>query len=90
MATERVAKLDEAAQKKFDAFKSKSEFARKGARAGEEAKKLKTEICEAMGDCIVAELPDGRRLQKVSKSAHRKAAKAYDYSWEELNEVQAA
>lgn len=87
--TEQVAVLDQDAMKKFDEFKRKSEIARKGSRAGEDAKQLKKEICEAMGDCVIAELPDGRRLQRVEKSSHHKARKAQNYYWDELNEIEA-
>lgn len=82
--SEQVVRLDAAAAKTFDAFLSKRETAKKGRRAGEEADALKEQLVEAMGTCSIAELPDGRRLQKVHKQAHRKAQKAYDYEWVEL------
>lgn len=88
--SEPVAALDGEAQSKFDSFLKKSEVARKGARAGNEAKALKEEIVLLMGDRLIAQLPDGRRIQKVQKSGHRNPMPASDYSWWELAEMPAA
>lgn len=88
--TEAVARLDQAAQDKFDRFQKQNEIAKKGSRAGAEAKELKLELVEAMGDRTIGELPDGRRIQKVHKTGHKKPQPACDYEWWELAELPAA
>ena len=88
--TEAVAQLDEAMQSKFDTFLKKNEIAKKGSRAGAEAKDLKAEIVAAMGEATIAELPDGRRIQKVHKTGHKRPQPACDYEWWELAELPAA
>jgi hypothetical protein len=70
---------------KFKEFQDLDSVVKAGGRAERAAKKIKTEIVEAMGEHNVGELPDGRRLLKVTKSGHRDAAEAYDYKWHELS-----
>lgn len=88
--TETVARLDDDAQVKFDKFLRKTKIARDGSKAGAEAKTLKEEIVLAMGESVIAQLPDGRRIQKVQKHAHRNPMPARDDAWWELSELPAA
>jgi hypothetical protein len=88
--TAEVARLDEDAQAKFDKFQKLSAKASDGRRAGDDARKLKDEIVALMGDCVLAQLPDGRQVQRVHQVRDVPAKKAYSYEFDELKEIPAA
>jgi hypothetical protein len=75
------------AQEEFNAFQKKTAIASKGRTADKEAKRLKQAIVDRMGEFNLAQLPDGRILQRVRKEMHQPARKASDYEWWELAEL---
>lgn len=48
------------------------------------ADKLKKQLIEAFGGERLAVLPDGRILQRLTKTRHMAASEAKDQSWDEL------
>ena len=84
-----VVVLDDEAQSKFDKFLKANKVASKGRRATDESRALRDEIVELMGEAMLAQLPDGRRIQRVPQCRHYPPKRAAVIEWDELNEIPA-
>ncbi|MBK8916422.1 MAG: hypothetical protein IPM64_17795 [Phycisphaerales bacterium] len=85
-----VVVLDEDAQKKFDEYLKQNKIASKGRRATDAAQALRDQLVERMAGAMLAQLPDGRCIQRVPQRREYPAKKAVVFEWDQLNEIPAA
>jgi hypothetical protein len=78
--------LDDAAGDAFARYQREKEKARKAWQADAKAKEAKESVIVAMGDHMLAWLPDGRLVQRIPKSRKMPAKAAHTQAWEDLIE----
>jgi len=91
MVQSRLLVLSEAAQAAFDKYlgakATKKRADSTSRKADDQKKEALATVTGEMGDDMRAALPDGRIVQRLPKSMHRKAQPAKDFEWEELIEA---
>lgn len=85
--------LDEQAQAAadvyFEAKRKKSDHDRKSANLKKQQKAALETVMSAMGDCRLAQLPDGRKLTLKTVDREVKPSKGYEYSYDVLEVLDA-
>jgi hypothetical protein len=76
--------LDDGAAKLFDQYLRSKALAAKAYDHDKKAKQAKVGVIEAMGESMIAQLPDGRIVQRINKSRKMAAKPAHEQSWEDL------
>lgn len=69
----------------FDKMQKAKAKAKKAYPAEKQAKECKAAVIEAMGDCMLARLPDGRVIQRVPRSRDMPSKPKHTQTWEDLN-----
>lgn len=85
--------LDEQAAVAVDTYleckRKKSDHDRKSANLKKNQKAALEEVKQAMGECRLAQLPDGRIIRRITHAREVKPKKGYEYSYDELDVVDA-
>ena len=77
-ATPEMLTLNDEQAAKFDQLEKKAAVKARGDKAGRECKQLKEELSEIFGESRLARHPDGRLIQRTTKSWKRGPQKASD------------
>lgn len=79
--------LDQQAQEAFDRHQRLARKAAAGRKADEQSKAARDEVVQAMGEHVLARLPDGRMIHRKHQQRHWGALPARDVEWDEVDEV---